>query len=395
MFGKYIRLPHLLSIFTLFLSCAQEKSPVQDVIVSVQDHFAPDPTTAIFDIRSNRESGNHILQGETDNPEAYDALKDSLERLGMPYIDQVTVLPEAQLGERTWALVNVSVANMRKTPGHASELVTQSLLGTMLKVLKKNESWYLVQTPDRYLGWVDGGGITNLTRGEIEEYITREKIIFTEIYGFSYAQPAEDAIKVSDLTSGNLLSLAETGSDYYKVLYPDGRVAYVRMTESELFTKWLDMKSPDEDILISTSFELLGVPYLWGGTSPKAMDCSGFTKTVYFLNGIILPRDASQQHAIGQQVDDKKDFHALKKGDLLYFGRPATDSTSERIVHVGMWIGNMEFIHASGDVHISSMDPASELYDPYNNARYLCAWRLIGSEKIKEYSLKKIFFEFW
>ena len=54
------------------------------------------------------------------------------------------------------------------------------------------------------------------------------------------------------------------------------------------------------ETIVATAYRFFGVPYLWGGTSVKGMDCSGFTKTVYFLNGVLLPRDASQQVARGR-----------------------------------------------------------------------------------------------
>jgi cell wall-associated NlpC family hydrolase len=94
-------------------------------------------------------------------------------------------------------------------------------------------------------------------------------------------------------------------------------------------------------------------------------------------------------------VDDKKDFNSLEKGDLLFFGRSATDSTQEKIVHVGMWIGDMKFIHASGDIHVSSMDPASEQFDEYNLNRYLRTKRLTGSEDQNKLAVGIRYFSLW
>lgn len=151
----------------------------------------------------------------------------------------------------------------------------------------------------------------------------------------------------------------------------------------------------DPEKLTSSAFGMLGVPYLWGGTSSKAMDCSGFTKTVYLMNGYILPRDASQQENIGTLVDDKRAFEKLQEGDLLFFGRNATDSTRESVVHVGMWIGDMKFIHASGDIHVSSMDPDSDIFDEYNLKRYLRTKRFAGSEDEDNMAIGESYNSIW
>jgi hypothetical protein len=389
------------SLFSVFISllilysCSNQQKNVQDLILSVKDHFAPDSRTAVFDLECGRDAGEYFLTGETDSPRAITALLDSLERLNIAYRNMIQILPDEQSGGRTWAIINVSVSNMRKDPRHSSELVNQANLGTMVKVLKKENGWYLIQTPDRYIGWVDGGGIETKFIDEINEYMLGEKIIFTGIYGFSYQEPAEGSTKVSDLTSGNILFLEEIYDFHYKVSYPDGRLAYVSKSDAEVFSEWVRNFSRNGESLTSAATDLLGVPYLWGGTSPKAMDCSGFTKTVYLLNGLMLPRDADQQASIGTLIDDKKNFEALKNGDLLFFGKPATDSSSERIVHVGMWIGEMKFIHASGDVHTSSIDPASPLFDEYNLNRYLRTKRLIGSGDENKISVKTGLFETW
>src|SRR5699024_4878699 len=99
--------------------------------------------------------------------------------------------------------------------------------------------------------------------------------------------------------------------------------------------------------LVATAKTMTGAPYLWGGTSTKGMDCSGFTKTIFFMNGWVIPRDASQQVHAGESIDTSEGFDNLRPGDLLFFGRPATETSPQRVVHVGMWIGNNEFIHSS------------------------------------------------
>jgi len=97
------------------------------------------------------------------------------------------------------------------------------------------------------------------------------------------------------------------------------------------------------------------------------------------MNGQIIPRDASQQVKAGTLIDADKNWDKLEVGDLLFFGREATDIRSRAVTHVGMWIGNNQFIHSASNVHISSVDPSSEVYDEFNTNRYLEARRYLNN----------------
>ena len=117
---------------------------------------------------------------------------------------------------------------------------------------------------------------------------------------------------------------------------------------------------PSRERLIAVARSYLGIPYLWGAASTKAFDCSGFTQTVYRMNNITLPRDASQQVSAGQTVEPGREFENLKPGDLLFFGR-----NPERITHVAMYLGDRLYIHSAGSVHIRSLDPEHPLFNEY------------------------------
>ncbi len=111
-----------------------------------------------------------------------------------------------------------------------------------------------------------------------------------------------------------------------------------------------------QDALVKDAKSMMGVPYLWGGKSSTACDCSGFTQTIFRANGIMLPRNSWLQAKVGQNVEYLPDFSNVQAGDLVFFGR-------EKITHVGMSIGGAEFIHQSGDVHINSFDPNAANYN--------------------------------
>ena len=164
---------------------------------------------------------------------------------------------------------------------------------------------------------------------------------------------------------------------FYEVVYPDGRRGYLPKADAMPGRQWrAGLKQGAEDI-IATAHTLMGVPYLWAGTSSKGMDCSGFVRTVLFMHDIIIPRDASQQAYVGEHIDIAPDFGNLQPGDLIFFGRKATAQSKERVVHVGISLGGKRFIHSQGDVHISSFDPADELFDSYNLGRLLFAVRVL------------------
>ncbi|SEM34832.1 Cell wall-associated hydrolase, NlpC family [Syntrophus gentianae] len=93
--------------------------------------------------------------------------------------------------------------------------------------------------------------------------------------------------------------------------------------------------------LIKTAKEFIGVPYLWGGTTPEnGFDCSGLVMAVYQLNGLALPRTSRDQFEAGMSVDRDQ----TQKGDLVFFANGKNDPIS----HVGIYIGNGRFIHAPG-----------------------------------------------
>ncbi|MGB5437558.1 MAG: C40 family peptidase, partial [Maribacter sp.] len=248
------------------------------------------------------------------------------------------------------------------------------------KVYKKSENWYLIQTPDHYMSWVDSGGVELMDTVAANQWKSVEKIIVTKTYGHTYSNADKNSQVVSDIVAGGILEKLNDDTDFFKVAYPDGRIAYIDKNEAKDYGQWLQDLNPTTASLVETSKTLMGVPYLWGGTSTKGVDCSGFTKTIYFLNGMVIPRDASQQVHTGKPIDSTQHFEHLIEGDLLFFGRKATDSTPEKVVHVGMWIGNNEFIHASEMVRISSMDPKAPNFDEYNLNRYLRTQRILKEE---------------
>ena len=118
------------------------------------------------------------MKGEVDSKKAYDALNIVLKRQFPNLEYQIMLLPQAGT-ELVSALINNSVANMRSKPKHSAELSTQALLGTPVRVLKKKGEWYLVQTPNRYIAWVDDDGIVEIGKKELEAIRQLPKVVYS------------------------------------------------------------------------------------------------------------------------------------------------------------------------------------------------------------------------
>ena len=371
-----------LALMISIISCVEEENTEKYTQINerIEKQFAPDKRVAIYDIDILSDQNTLRITGETDQIEALNRLKEELESFNLTIQDEVSLLPDKSIGNHPYAVVNNSVANIRSLPKHSAELATQAILGTGLKVLKIEGDFYRVQTPDHYISWVDHGGVQLMSQEDFENWSTAPKIIYLKTFGHVYASEDGQFETVGDLVLGSLLRLIGKDKSFFKVAYPDGRVGFVKRDEAEIYLNWLDELNPSPERLELYARSLLGAPYLWGGTSSKGMDCSGFTKTAFRMNGMIIPRDASQQIKAGKDIDPDLTFKSLAKGDLMFFGKKSTDSTRQRVTHVAIWLGNDrgEFIHASGRVKIGSIDPESTNYDQFNTGRYLGSRRYLG-----------------
>ena len=144
---------------------------------------------------------------------------------------------------------------------------------------------------------------------------------------------------------------------------PSGEIAAPARSGDELLGTW---GSPDErKLFVKVATGFLGAPYRMGGANVRGIDCSGFVRKMYEMFDVSLPRTAREQSMVGVKIDRDK----LEEGDLVFF------RTKRPIGHVGIYIGNNEFVHASyksRSVRIDNLDM------PYFQKRYLHAVRVKG-----------------
>lgn len=287
---------------------------------------------------------------------------------------------------KNYGIVNFSANYMREYPDYTSELGNQCLMGTVVEILEQKRYWIKIKSPEPYTGWVTDLGVTRISESEAKKYLKSKRYICISKYSEIFSEPCEESSLLSDFTLGNIIQcgIDESGNPviengFAKVMFPDGKTGYVPVKDVEDFQTMAQKASGNPDKIISTAKAMTGTPYLWGGASVKGTDCSGLVRLSFFMNGILLPRNASDQAKSGMAVDigapGKRKTENLKKGDLLFFGNPKTG----KVTHVGIYTGDGKFIHSSQKVRINSLYPTKE--DKYDGiSKILCARRIIGEK---------------
>lgn len=162
--------------------------------------------------------------------------------------------------------------------------------------------------------------------------------------------PSTDGSIVTKVYSGNLVDLVALEGDWYTVLV-DGQTGYIRSDFLNVYTG-VAGSGLGADIA-TTAQQYIGTRYSYGGASASGFDCSGFTMYIYSLYGYSLPHSATSQWNSSGSYVARADLQA---GDLVLFCDPSR-SNGKACSHVGIYIGNGDFVHASssGGVKISSL----------------------------------------
>ena len=255
-----------------------------------------------------------------------------------------------------YKVITADAVNFRSGPSTSYSSLGSFNKGDKVECLGTSGSWVKVKYNNK-TGYVYGSYVGNYAT--ITQYVTATTLNVRSGAGTSYSV-------LGSLSKGTKVEVISTTNGWSKISY-NGSTGYVssQYLSSSSTDSSTSTTSSSVNKVISLAKSLLGKSYVWGAQGPSTFDCSGFTYYV-FKNAanITLPRVSQDQSTYGTYVSKSN----LKVGDLVFFD--TNGANDGNVSHVGIYLGNNQFIHASsskGKVVISEM--SSYYSGAYVNAR--------------------------
>jgi cell wall-associated NlpC family hydrolase len=330
----------------------------------------------VFEIDIRVEDRTITLTGKTSDEKLKQSIVEAISQIsGIALNDEFTVLPPPELGDKTWGVVKQPVINLGEAPGSSegSSTVTQARMGDILRILDKQDGWYLVQMQDNYLGWVNPANIALYDAGSLDDYWSGEVALITAKMTQALDSPDGRMVFARWLVQGCVLPVSSADDGWVEISLPGGGTAFVKADSAVIYpdldSVFIEQKTAGD--VIETAKQYIGLPYLWGGCTSYGFDCSGFTQFCLKMNGYQIRRDADLQYEQGAPVNT---IEELEPGDLVFFEtyRPGPS-------HVGIYIGHYRYIHSgsSGGVAINSFNPSHPDYSVSLAGKFLGGRRII------------------
>lgn len=246
-------------------------------------------------------------------------------------------------------IVVKNVASIRRSPSANSEQVSQTIMGQVVRILQDEGDWLYIETADAYNGWIR----RTCLRSNLHRTLPLAEV--TELFTDAYIQPTQGSEIVTKLVITSVVEVLDQYQGFTQVQLPDGQQAWVRSSDIFIGKTNEGTAYIQHDVVsvVRTAKRFLGIPYIWGGTTPFGLDCSGFVQLVWKLHGILLPRDAALQTKDPRLLPVTD--NGMNAGDLVFF---ASEKHNPHVNHVALAIDSDRIIHSAYDrgVAINRLD---------------------------------------
>lgn len=239
------------------------------------------------------------------------------------------------------AVVLDTVVDIFREPDITSERVTQAIFNQPVTILEEKDSWVKVKVVDGYTGWLRSKYIDRDCSSIMKENFT-DRAVVTEKTQKVYSG-AGSGVTLKDVAMGTELYIKNKKDRYYEVALPGNITGWIETTGTIKVPVGSSIPKTSAQDFLATVKKFMETPYLWGGVSARqGLDCSGLVYICSRINGVDLPRDADMQYDFIKT--GPQDTRGLKPGDLLFF---SSNEDLSNVSHVGIYIGEDQFIHAS------------------------------------------------
>jgi cell wall-associated NlpC family hydrolase len=314
---------------------------IQDQLNELSKKF--DKRISVFDVKADNLTLSGRVLEKTQLDEVHRLFPDakldtaSIKILQRPNLPRLTVA--------------TNLTGLYERPTFGMPLSSELYFGTELEALDEEGNWVLTRQNDGYIGWAYKPYLTDKPQNQATHYVLFPSVELR-------AEPDESGRVISRVVSGTGLTMIESTRDW--TLVSANQQGWIPSSALRAINDIPQSVDEKRKLLVEDAARMIGIPYLWGGTSGNGIDCSGFARLLHRWIGVEIPRDADMQCDAAKPVDEP-----FQIGDLLFFGE---GDSNRQVTHVGISLGGWKMIHSSrgnNGVYIDDVREKKSLKDIY------------------------------